>query len=499
MSMENIRNSGAVQPSAHYQLVSPDPAESKQYIKLDLPSLAAKIAPTLKNLQESLQIECVPRPSSAWQWCCLLPSYAIGCYLPIKLQPGDAIIYVVKSSALKLGLKKEDLKSEKSFETSCKDINDLILKLPPEFWKGSFQDSVSTLIGSATRLIDPLAKLKEGESIVVFDLKTASSTPFILNKVSTGLTVIKPEENKLAEGGFASVYGTTAISQDTTSRTSECVIRVLQDTESVKNLEESKRSQDVRMYIRNNVPGDSEIIGVEGTEKSRVVSCFDTSTGKVHSGSSWRQASISKRAIGDATMTIKDPLQKDLVATQITQGLSTIHKSGVIHGDVKLKNILLYGGENKKEGLIIEKAKIADFGNAVLVKSKGWETREQEFTKEKNLDGDISKRKALVKSFQKGPASKRAQIKSDLVNLGQKMDVFQLGLALFQLYGEGGTSPNAALSGYLDKIPLDSIKYTLDQTSLNDDKKSMILRMMDNDPEKRPIAQEVAEVFKCVD
>ena len=75
------------------------------------------------------------------------------------------------------------------------------------------------------------------------------------------------------------------------------------------------------------------------------------------------------------------------------------------------------------------------------------------------------------------------------------MDVFQLGLALFQLYGEGGTSPSVALSGYLDKIPLDSIKYKLNETSLDGDKKSMILRMMDNDPEKRPTSQEVAEMF----
>jgi serine/threonine protein kinase len=58
------------------------------------------------------------------------------------------------------------------------------------------------------------------------------------------------------------------------------------------------------------------------------------------------------------------PLQKLSLSFQVALGLDAIHKSGVIHGDIKLENVLMY----RKSATEVT-PKITDFGNSLLESS----------------------------------------------------------------------------------------------------------------------------------
>ena len=64
---------------------------------------------------------------------------------------------------------------------------------------------------------------------------------------------------------------------------------------------------------------------------------------------------------------IEDEAQLKIFARQILEGLAYIHNQGVIHGDIKLENMLTH--ETEEDGLVM---KICDFGvSHILDPSKG--------------------------------------------------------------------------------------------------------------------------------
>lgn len=58
------------------------------------------------------------------------------------------------------------------------------------------------------------------------------------------------------------------------------------------------------------------------------------------------------------------------LAGDVAAGLSAIHKCGIIHGDVKLDNVLLFPSWDRKASAI---AKLTDFGHALVVNAKSQE------------------------------------------------------------------------------------------------------------------------------
>lgn len=194
---------------------------SKQYIQLNLSNAPSTVSGTdavsRDSLQKSLQIECI-KPTSTWEWCCLQPARMMGSYLSVKIEP-DSTIYVVRSHALKLGLKKEDLRSEKSFQQTCVNINTLVAHLTKESWQesaGGTPSGGSSLKDRAISLIKLSTNLKKEEAVAFTD--PSSKAPFILRKnLAKGgvLEIIAVEEKSIGGGGYAAVH-----------RANDCAIRV---------------------------------------------------------------------------------------------------------------------------------------------------------------------------------------------------------------------------------------------------------------------------------
>lgn len=60
------------------------------------------------------------------------------------------------------------------------------------------------------------------------------------------------------------------------------------------------------------------------------------------------------------------PLEKQQFAQDIAIGLASLHENGILHGDVKASNVLVFSMTNLKRSLRRQCAKLSDFGSAIF-------------------------------------------------------------------------------------------------------------------------------------
>jgi len=142
------------------------------------------------------------------------------------------------------------------------------------------------------------------------------------------------------------------------------------------------------------------------------------------------------------------------LAVQITSGVEAIHAVGVIHGDIKPQNILMF-----REGESSWTAKIADFGSSLI---------------RVGIDGRISFQ--FGSRFWQAPETTRPLLAVEL----EKADIFSLGMVLWkilsrnsqithlqeQAYSEDTSTIEATLeelkrSGGLASLALSSVRWAL--------------------------------------
>ncbi len=148
-----------------------------------------------------------------------------------------------------------------------------------------------------------------------------------------------------------------------------------------------------------------------------------------------------------------------LILIQITDAIRYIHSRGIVHGDLKLGNILISNGI----------AKICDFNtvrnllssttfNIVLPCTKGYCAPEQ-------LMSDLKRRSAEL-------------------GLEYKIDIYQLGNIILALFTRD------TIDGE-DRLKISDIEINRKLLSLPEELRGLVYRMLEIDPLKRPTAEEV--------
>jgi ribosomal protein L21 len=161
------------------------------------------------------------------------------------------------------------------------------------------------------------------------------------------------------------------------------------------------------------------------------------------------------------------------MAAGMARGVQQLHKNGILHRDIKADNFLV-----TPDGTV----KIADMGKAIE-RGKGTST---------NLF-----RSAVPPELKKS------------ADWNEKMDIYQLGVAIFQTLT--GTTSFSELEDNMigdvvtrDRSNSNELRKARDQNSgswkgmekLDPETRAMVTRMTDSDPNKRPSADEVAAFFE---
>lgn len=202
-------------------------------------------------------------------------------------------------------------------------------------------------------------------------------------------------------------------------------------------------------------------------------------------------------------------LQSDLI-----NDYARIHQTNVAHLDSKWANYLYY---NTKDGLT---ARASDFGGSALINPTDTSTLlpieigtdimfADGYTIGNEIALYIEKAKlinTLIEKLDKTDAelSKIESEKQECLEILQKIDIFQLGVAFYQMacksdssfpYDFDTTKQSALVMNNPKHFLKSNTKNELGTFYENQDKVTTILRMLSFDAKDRPTAQEVAKVF----
>lgn len=156
------------------------------------------------------------------------------------------------------------------------------------------------------------------------------------------------------------------------------------------------------------------------------------------------------------------------IVKQIARGLEAAHQKSVVHGDIKMSNILLTT-DSSKYGFELEgdpnfRVKIADFGIAKRVE-----------------DGKVTTGGQLV-----GTAKYLAPEQILRGELGPKVDIFALGVIAYELLAGEEPFPATSSVGYLHsnvEAPLVSLRERCSEVSESVEK--LVFKMLERDPVRR--------------
>lgn len=212
--------------------------------------------------------------------------------------------------------------------------------------------------------------------------------------------------------------------------------------------------------------------------------------------------------------------QKDIAAHYADR----IHSRGVVHLDGKPANYMLY-----KTNTNDLTARVNDFGGSIEIDFKDATTplpQEEEddfkythqYTPKQEIDTYKKQAKNINELIKKKDLALTPKIKTQkklLLENAQKIDIFQMGVAFYQMACKSAITQTTSPEG-LQTVEVDfpyeiqenrtpnppteaktkETKEKLEKFYGKDDPRvNMILRMIDFDPKNRPTAQEVAKVF----
>ena len=151
------------------------------------------------------------------------------------------------------------------------------------------------------------------------------------------------------------------------------------------------------------------------------------------------------------------PLERVVrLAAQVSLGLEHAHQRGVLHLDVKPSNILI-----QRDG---EMAKLADFGNALLLETESWQI------------GHVASGTPAYMPWEQTPSGRQAGLLPDA-----RSDVYALAATCYELLT--GCLPTSAERGQL--LPL-----THWRADLPEEIEAVLLRALSRDPQQRPAVAE---------
>ena len=228
----------------------------------------------------------------------------------------------------------------------------------------------------------------------------------------------------------------------------------------------------------------------------------------------------SRRAIGDfrnfiQTHENEETYPADIRSLQrdLTNDYLQIHEKHVCHLDSKLANYLYY---ETKEGLT---ARASDFGGSVFIDPTDTATLlptevgidimfADGCTPSNEINSYMEKAAKINVLIEKQDKTDEdvSQIekgKNECLEILQKIDMFQLGVAFYQMGCKSTESLPYECTQNQNKWVLNDPKgplkqeteATLENFYQDRDKTSLILQMLDFNPENRPTAQEVARAF----
>ncbi|KAG8782370.1 hypothetical protein FRC12_020903 [Ceratobasidium sp. 428] len=165
------------------------------------------------------------------------------------------------------------------------------------------------------------------------------------------------------------------------------------------------------------------------------------------------------------------------MSTQICNGVVYLHRSGVIHGDLKGNNVLV-----SERGVPI----ITDFGNAIL------EQGTMQFTETMKQSGFT-------------PRWAAPEILDDQVRQSKEADVYALGITILEIIT--GKVPYHYIRSVVALIKVIAIQNETPErpeesipsnSSHGDTLWRLLMSCWEREPEKRPEAEEVVEIMKGV-
>lgn len=162
--------------------------------------------------------------------------------------------------------------------------------------------------------------------------------------------------------------------------------------------------------------------------------------------------------------------QKLLIMKIILHAMTTLHKNGIVHGDIKPENILF---KRTEKGVLT--AKIIDFDSSFL---------EAKPPKDEELQGDM---------VYFAPESFFLVAGQD-ITLTHKIDVFALGILFHQYFAGRIPYFDESEYEYAYEAVLDGAEIKMDD-SMPEFLKTVLMRMIDKEPENRPELEEVLKVL----
>jgi len=165
---------------------------------------------------------------------------------------------------------------------------------------------------------------------------------------------------------------------------------------------------------------------------------------------------------------IKNEVKLKSFANDILEGLTYLHSKGVIHGDIKLENLLLHVDKEKDENSVTHVVKMCDFGLSRIMNPE---------TRSVYMETPVGSHHYMA-----------PEIKSRS-NVNEKVDMWALGIVLYKMAVAYKPTQIAGYKYGKEPIPFRKVDWRKRSHEIQD----LILRMLEIDPEKRISAEEALQ------
>lgn len=374
--------------------------------------------------------------------------------------------------------KKQNYKDASDFVEKHQDIlkKPMILDLQEQVDLFKFNSDALKIVAENAKLID-----EKGTAIIKFGL-TAKTLALSKKGKKIYLTDLN-SRTELGKGGFGTVKKATKISinlENNTIKLSSKANKFAHDEPDA--ISDLKNEYEILHKLHDNT-------GVLGIQKPPYA-IYEIKTGNSLNSSPERVGFLGKQYDGNIYAAKFSGTEKMNGLYQLASGLAHCKEKGVMHGDIKLKNILF---KREKEGVIFH---LADFGGARFYKDL------ENVTAENRAENYIFSADYIIERDLLGL---RTSDFEEFKKLQEKIDVFALGKVMYEaMCGPPGYGSFPLIIDFPRGIQLrpDETKNYLPHLEKNLKKsgcpneiKNLILKMMTLDPKARPTAKEVKETF----